>query len=88
MLIKFSGNTFLEVNRVVVGQNQCDELGHMNIQHYYAALSDGMFRVMGLIGIPKDHSIGYTIIFGKPGVKYARGIQSDGLHLNRIKINK
>ena len=54
MLIKFSGNTFREVNRVVVSQNQCDELGHMNIQHYYAALSDGMFRVMGLIGIPKE----------------------------------
>ena len=54
MLIKFSGYTFREVNRVVVSQNQCDELGHMNIQHYYAALSDGMFRVMGLIGIPKE----------------------------------
>ncbi|WP_321297598.1 nitroreductase family protein [Marinifilum fragile] len=39
-----------------------------------------------LIGIPQDHSIGYTMIFGKAGVKYARGIQSDGLHLNKINL--
>ena len=50
----FSGQTFREVNRVMVTKNLCDELGHMNIQHYYAALSDGMFRVMALIGIPKE----------------------------------
>ena len=55
MLIKFSGNTFREVNRVLVTENQCDELGHMNIQHYYAALSEGMFRVMEFIGIPKEN---------------------------------
>jgi ferredoxin len=41
-----------------------------------------------LIGIPKDHSIGYTILFGKPGIKYARGIQSEGLHLNKISLKK
>lgn len=39
-----------------------------------------------LIGIPQDHSVGYTMIFGKAGVKYARGIQSDGLHLNKINL--
>lgn len=39
-----------------------------------------------LIGIPQDHSVGYTMIFGKAGVKYARGIQSDGLHLNKINF--
>ena len=54
MLTKFSGCTFREVNRVVVTQNLCDELGHMNIQHYYATLSDGMFKVMALIGMPKE----------------------------------
>ena len=54
MLTKVSGNIFREVNRVTVTKNQCDELGHMNIQYYYAALSDGMFRVMELIGIPKE----------------------------------
>ena len=54
MLTKVSGNIFREVNRVKVTKSQCDELGHMNIQYYYAALSDGMFRVMELIGIPKE----------------------------------
>jgi len=54
MLTKLSCNNFREVNRVNVTQNLCDELGHMNIQHYYAALSEGMFRVMELIGIPKE----------------------------------
>ena len=26
----------------------------MNIQYYYSALSDGMFRVMDIIGMPKE----------------------------------
>ncbi|MBN2596350.1 MAG: nitroreductase family protein [Marinifilaceae bacterium] len=38
------------------------------------------------IGIPKDHTIGYVMLFGKPAVKYARGIQSEGLKVNRIKF--
>jgi acyl-CoA thioesterase FadM len=54
ILINVAGQTFREVNRVLVTKNLCDELGHMNIQHYYAALSDGMFRVMALVGIPKE----------------------------------
>jgi acyl-CoA thioester hydrolase len=45
---------FREVKSVTVTRDLCDELGHMNIQHYYATLSDGMFAVMGLIGIPKE----------------------------------
>jgi len=52
--IKVAGQTFREVNRVLVTKNLCDELGHMNIQHYYAALSDGMFSVMALAGMPKE----------------------------------
>ncbi len=40
-----------------------------------------------LIGIPKSHTIGYVLLFGKPDVKYTRSIQSDGLKINRIKIN-
>jgi acyl-CoA thioester hydrolase len=54
MPIKVAGQTFREVNRVLVTKNLCDELGHMNIQHYYAALSDGMFSVMALAGMPKE----------------------------------
>ncbi|NOU58455.1 nitroreductase family protein [Marinifilum caeruleilacunae] len=44
--------------------------------------------VRDLIGIPKDHCIGYTLLFGKSAVKYARGIQSEGLHLNKISLKK
>lgn len=39
-----------------------------------------------LIGIPEDHTLGYVLIFGKSAVKYARAIQSEGLHLNRISL--
>lgn len=45
---------FREVNRLKVTRELCDELGHMNIQHYYRVLSDGMFNVMALIGLPKE----------------------------------
>jgi len=38
------------------------------------------------IGIPEDHVIASVIVFGKPAVKYARAIQSDGLNLNRISF--
>lgn len=54
MLTKYGDCFFREVNRVVVNQGLCDDLGHMNIQYYYAALSDGMFRVMEIIGMPKE----------------------------------
>ncbi|TKG93643.1 4Fe-4S dicluster domain-containing protein [Puteibacter caeruleilacunae] len=39
------------------------------------------------IGIPVDHAIGYALLFGKPAVKYARGIQSEGLHVNYVNID-
>ncbi|WP_421919465.1 nitroreductase family protein [Marinifilum sp.] len=44
--------------------------------------------IRDVIGIPRDHSIGYTLLFGKPAIKYARGIQSEGLHVNRISLAK
>lgn len=37
-------------------------------------------------GIPEDHRIGYIMVYGLPAVKYARSIQSDGLHLNNITL--
>ncbi|MGY8998366.1 MAG: acyl-CoA thioesterase [Rhodospirillales bacterium] len=49
-----SASNFREINRRTVTPDLCDELGHMNIQHYYATLSDGMFNVMGLMGMPKE----------------------------------
>ena len=39
-----------------------------------------------LIGIPKSHTIGYVLLFGKAAIKYTRGIQSDGLKVNRIQL--
>tara|TARA_R110001583_G_scaffold48896_2_gene153013 strand:+ start:20303 stop:21136 length:834 start_codon:yes stop_codon:yes gene_type:complete len=41
-----------------------------------------------LIGIPKDYTVGYGLIFGKSAVKYPRTIQSDGLSLNRVDMSK
>ncbi len=38
------------------------------------------------LGIPDDHVIGYMIVYGLPAVKYSRGIQSEGLNLNRINL--
>ncbi len=38
------------------------------------------------LGIPADHTIGYMMVFGLPAIKFARSIQSDGLHLNKIKL--
>ncbi|HYQ59267.1 MAG TPA: nitroreductase family protein [Draconibacterium sp.] len=38
------------------------------------------------IGLPDDHVIAGVLLFGKPAVKYARSVQSEGLHLNRITL--
>ena len=50
------------------------------------AIDDIDTELRALIGIPKDHTIGYVMIFGKPAVKYARGIQSEGLKVNHVKF--
>ena len=39
-----------------------------------------------VFGIPADHRIGYIMVYGMPAVKFARSIQSDGLHLNEIQL--
>ncbi|GAF03008.1 nitroreductase family protein [Saccharicrinis fermentans] len=38
------------------------------------------------LGIPEDHKIGYMMVFGKPAVKFARSIQSEGLNKNIITV--
>ncbi len=38
------------------------------------------------LGIPEDHIIGGVLVFGKPGIKYSRAVQSEGININRIKI--
>ena len=34
---------FVETYRATVAPSDCDHLGHMNVKHYFAAVSDGMF---------------------------------------------
>lgn len=43
--------THLETFRATVAPADCDHLGHMNVQHYFAAVSDGMFAVMARLGL-------------------------------------
>ncbi|TKG93975.1 4Fe-4S dicluster domain-containing protein [Puteibacter caeruleilacunae] len=38
------------------------------------------------IGIPDDHQIGYVMLFGKPAIKYPRAIQSEGIHIQAVKL--
>ena len=42
--------TFVETYCAVVAPMDCDHLGHMNVQHYFAAVSDGMFSMMARLG--------------------------------------
>jgi acyl-CoA thioester hydrolase len=48
--------TFVETYRATVAPKDCDHLGHMNVQHYFAAVSDGMFALIRL-GLPPRKSV-------------------------------
>lgn len=52
----------------------------------HMVLEDVAPEIKAKIGIPDDHVVGYVMLFGLPAVKYARSIQSEGLHLNRISL--
>lgn len=43
-----------ETVRGVVRADQCDHFGHMNVQFYDAALSDGFFQMLSLIGLDRQ----------------------------------
>ena len=45
---------FVETCRATVAPADCDHLGHMNVQHYFAAVSDGMFSLMVRLGLGPD----------------------------------
>ncbi|MBT3916574.1 MAG: thioesterase family protein [Rhodospirillaceae bacterium] len=47
-----NASNFREVNRRVVTQDMCDALGHFNIQYYFETLSDGVIRIMEILGEP------------------------------------
>jgi acyl-CoA thioesterase FadM len=42
---------FVETYRATVARADCDHLGHMNVQHYFAAVGDGMFAIMVRLGL-------------------------------------
>jgi acyl-CoA thioesterase FadM len=42
---------FVTTYRSVVAPWQCDALGHMNVQHYFAAVGDGMFNIQTRLGL-------------------------------------
>jgi acyl-CoA thioester hydrolase len=42
---------FVETYRATVDPADCDHLDHMNVQHYFAAVSDGMFAIMVRLGL-------------------------------------
>lgn len=42
---------FIETFRGTVRPEDCDDLGHMNVQHYFAAVSNGMFAMMSHLGL-------------------------------------
>jgi len=43
--------TYVETFRATVAPADCDHLGHMNVQHYFAAVSHGMFALMVRLGL-------------------------------------
>ena len=50
--------------RSVVDPSQCDFLGHMNVSHYFAACSDGVFALQCELGLTaKDMRSGRRLSF-------------------------
>jgi acyl-CoA thioester hydrolase len=47
---------FLQTYRGAVAPSDCDRLGHMNVQHYFAAVSEGMFAMMTRLGLDPSES--------------------------------
>lgn len=42
---------YVETHRSVVAPADCDILGHMNVSHYFASVSDGMFAFQTMLGL-------------------------------------
>jgi acyl-CoA thioester hydrolase len=53
----------VETFRGTVAPQDCDHLGHMNVQHYFRAVSDGMFSLMAQIGLGPAEIRGRQISF-------------------------
>ena len=53
----------LETYRATVAPADCDHLGHMNVQHYFRAVSDGMCSLMTEVGLTAGEIRGRRIAF-------------------------
>jgi acyl-CoA thioester hydrolase len=42
---------FVQTYLATVAPGDCDHLGHMNVQHYFGAVGDGMFAIMVRLGL-------------------------------------
>ncbi|HSE43324.1 MAG TPA: thioesterase family protein [Acidobacteriota bacterium] len=47
-------HVYVETFRGTVAPSDCDHLGHMNVQYYIRAVSDGMYSVMIHLGLTLD----------------------------------
>ena len=45
---------YVQTHATVVRDEDCDALGHMNVQHYFRAVSDGMFVMMERLGLTRS----------------------------------
>lgn len=57
---------FIETYRGVVAPAECDHLGHMNVQYYFAAVSDGMFGIMAELGLTpsaiRERNLSFAVV--------------------------
>lgn len=49
-----SSSNYRETYRSIVRPEDCDALGHMNVQHYFGAVSSGMFVMMEWLGLSRQ----------------------------------
>jgi acyl-CoA thioester hydrolase len=49
--------TYFETYRSIVRADQCDHLGHMNVQYYAAAMNDGGSVLLARLGLTPEASV-------------------------------
>lgn len=52
---------------------------------FHAVLSEVLPEICGILDIPVDHQIGYTMVFGYPQVEYYRTVQRDPASVNWVQ---
>lgn len=41
-------------------------------------------EILGRLGVPASHQVGYMMVFGRPAVHYQRTVQRENNHVNRV----